>query len=70
MFTDRLPAGLREYCVLDDVPAERLLAVCHVPDPSHTNVTGGPVAWTTHRGRHLTTGNLIKSQANIAPLLS
>lgn len=53
---DRLPAGLRQHCVLDDVPAERLFTVRHVPDPSHTNVTGGPVARTTHWGSHLTTG--------------
>lgn len=60
MLTDRLPAGLRQHCVLDDVPAERLFTVRHVPDPSHTNVTGGPVARTTHWGSHLTTGNLLK----------
>lgn len=70
MLTDRLPAGLRQHCVLDDVPAKRLFTVRHVPDPSHTNVTGGPVARTTHWGSHLTTGNLLKPRANIAPLQS
>lgn len=70
MLTDRLPAGLRQHCVLDDVPAERFFTVRHVPDPSHTNVTGGPVARTTHWGSHLTAGNLLKPRANIAPLQS
>ena len=46
--TDHLLAGVRQYCVLDDVTTQRFHEILHVPDFIHTNLTGGPESGAAH----------------------
>ena len=59
LISDNFPAGVRQHRVLDDVPAKRLCAVCHVPDTVHSDVTRRPVPRPPHWCSDITTGQYV-----------
>ena len=53
---DHLPARLRQHRLLDDVPADRLPPLHHVPHPGHADVPRGPELRPADRCCHLPAG--------------